>query len=57
MKEETFPELYYRRQPVETKYNQAKQKMELESFSRRLAGNVKQDFHAMMTAPDMPASE
>jgi hypothetical protein len=41
---------------VETKYNQARQKMELEGFSGRLADNVKQDFHAMTTAPDMPAS-
>ncbi|MDR0375645.1 MAG: hypothetical protein LBH85_07975 [Treponema sp.] len=56
MEEEAFPELYYRRQPVETKYNQAKQKMELENSSGRLVDNVKQDFHAMTTAPDTPAS-
>jgi hypothetical protein len=40
---------------VETKYNQVKQKMEPENFSGRLAGNIKQDFYAMMTVPDMPA--
>jgi hypothetical protein len=32
-----------------------KQKMELENFSGRLVDNVKQDFHAMMTTPNMPA--
>jgi hypothetical protein len=41
---------------VETKYNQVKQKMVLENFSGRLVDNIKQDFYAMMTAPDMPAS-
>jgi hypothetical protein len=40
---------------VETKYNQVKQKRELENFRGRLAGNIKQDFYAMMTVPDMPA--
>jgi hypothetical protein len=50
-----FPELYHKRQPIETKCNRLKQKMELESFSGRLADNVKQDFHAMMTASNMLA--
>jgi IS4 transposase len=31
-----FPELYYKRWPVETKYNQVKQKFELENFYGRL---------------------
>jgi hypothetical protein len=56
MEEGAFPELYYKRWPVETKYNQVKQKMELENFGGRLADNIKQDFYAMMTVPDMPAS-
>jgi hypothetical protein len=29
--------------------------MELENFSGRLVDNIKQDFYAMMTVPDMPA--
>jgi hypothetical protein len=49
-------ELYYKRWPVETKYNQLKQKFELENFSGRLADNVKQDFYAMMTVSNMLAS-
>jgi hypothetical protein len=40
---------------VETKYNQVKQKMELENFSGRLVDNIKQDFYAMMTASNMLA--
>jgi hypothetical protein len=55
VEEDAPPKLYCKRCPVETKYNQARQKMDLENFSGRLAGNVKQDFHAMTTAPDMPA--
>jgi hypothetical protein len=56
MEEGAFPELYYRRWPVETKYNRVKQKMELENFSSRLADNIKQDFYSMMTVSDMLAS-
>jgi hypothetical protein len=56
MEEAAFPELYYKRQPVETKYNQTKQKFELENFSGRLADNIKQDFYAMVTVSNMPAS-
>jgi hypothetical protein len=55
MEEGVFPELYYKRWPLGPKYNQVKQKMELENFSGRLADNIKQDFYAMMTVPDMPA--
>jgi hypothetical protein len=51
-----FPELYYKRWPIETKYNQLKQKFELENFSGRLADNIKQDFYAMMTVSNMLAS-
>jgi hypothetical protein len=56
METAAFPELYYKRWPIETKYNQLKQKMELENFSGRLADNVKQDFYAMMTVSNMPAN-
>jgi hypothetical protein len=40
---------------VETKYSQVKQKFEHGNFSGRLA-NIKQDFYAMMTVSNMPAS-
>jgi hypothetical protein len=53
--EAVFPGLYYKRWPIETKYNQVKQKLELENFSGRLADNIKQDFYAMMTVSNMPA--
>jgi hypothetical protein len=33
-----------------------KQKFELENFGGRLAENIKQDFYAMMTVPDMLTS-
>jgi hypothetical protein len=51
-----FPDLYYKRWPVETKYNQVKQKLELENFSGRLVNNIKQDFYAMMTVTNMLSS-
>jgi hypothetical protein len=56
MEKAVFPELYYKRWPVETKYNQAKQKLELENFSGRLVDNIKQDFYAMMTVSNMLSS-
>jgi hypothetical protein len=56
MEDEAFTELYYKRWPIETKYNQLKQKFELENFSGRLVGNIKQDFYAMMTVSNMLAS-
>jgi hypothetical protein len=33
-----------------------KQRLELENFSGRLVDNIKQDFYAMMTVSNMPAS-
>jgi hypothetical protein len=51
-----FLELYNKRWPIETKYNQIKQKLELENFSGRLVDNIKQDFYAMMTVSNMLAS-
>jgi hypothetical protein len=56
VEDEAFAELYYKRWPIETKYNQLKQKFELENFSGRLVDNVKQDFYAMMTVSNMLAS-
>jgi hypothetical protein len=49
-------ELYNKRWPVETKYQQAKEKLELENISGRLVENNKQDFYAMMTVSNMLAS-
>jgi hypothetical protein len=51
-----FPELYYKRWPIEAKYNQVKRKIELENFSGRLVDNIKRDFYAMMTVSNMLAS-
>jgi hypothetical protein len=56
MEEAAFPELYYKRWPIETKYNQLKQKFELENFSGRLVDAIRQDFYAMMTVSNMLAS-
>jgi hypothetical protein len=53
MEDAAFAGLYYKRWPIETKYNQVKQKLELESFGGRLADDIKRDFYAMMTASNM----
>jgi hypothetical protein len=53
---EAFKELYHQRWGIETKYQQVKQRLELENFSGRLVDNVKQDFYAMMTVSNMLAS-
>jgi hypothetical protein len=42
--------------PVETKYNQLKQKFEPENFSGRLVDTIKQNFYAMMTVSNMLAA-
>jgi hypothetical protein len=51
----TFPEMY-KRWPIEMKYNQLKQNLELEDFRGGLVGNIKQDFYAMMMAANMLTS-
>jgi ribosome-associated toxin RatA of RatAB toxin-antitoxin module len=51
-----FKELYHQRWGIETKYQQVKQRLELENFSGRLVDNIKQDFYAMMTISNMLAS-
>jgi hypothetical protein len=55
MEAAAFAELYYKRWPIETKYNQVKQKFEVENFSGRLADTIRQDFYAMMTVTNMLA--
>jgi hypothetical protein len=51
-----FPEPYYKRRPVETKYNRMKQKFELENFGGRQVDTVERDFYAMMTVSNMFSS-
>ena len=55
MEDGVFLERYYKRWPIETKYNRLKRKFELENFSGRLVDNVKQDVYAMMTVSNMLA--
>jgi hypothetical protein len=48
IKEKQFKELYFKRWPVETKYDEVKNKLALENFSGRTVTAVKQDFYAAM---------
>ena len=43
-----FKALYFKRWPIETKYDQVKNKLEIENFSGRLVDNIRQDFYATM---------
>lgn len=43
-----FKALYFKRWPIETKYDELKKKLELENFSGKLADNIRQDFYAMI---------
>jgi hypothetical protein len=45
---EGFKELYFKRWPVETKYDEIKNKLEIENFSGRTLTAIKQDFYATM---------
>lgn len=53
--EAAFKELYFMRWPVETKYNELKNKMEIENFSGRTETAVKQDFYATMYLSNIAA--
>ena len=44
----TFKTLYFKRWPIETKYDQLKKKLEIENFSGRLVDNIRQDFYATL---------
>jgi hypothetical protein len=44
-----FKALYFKRWPVETKYDEVKKKLEVENFSEILVDNIRQDFYAAMT--------
>jgi hypothetical protein len=43
-----FKELYFKRWPIETKYDEVKKTLEVENFSGILADNIRQDFYAAM---------
>jgi hypothetical protein len=48
-----FKALYFKRWPIETKYNQIKNRLEIENFSGRLADNIRQDFYATMVLTNL----
>lgn len=48
MKTKAFKELYFKRWPVESKYDEIKNKLEIENFSGRTALAIQQDFYATM---------
>jgi hypothetical protein len=52
---EDFSVLYFKRWPIETKYNILKQKLEIENFSGRLVDNIRQDFFIAMTLTNIAA--
>jgi hypothetical protein len=48
-----FKALYFKRWPIETKYNQIKNRLEIENFSGRLVDNIRQDFYATMVLTNL----
>ncbi|MDR2785508.1 MAG: hypothetical protein LBB83_06300, partial [Treponema sp.] len=50
-----FKALYFKRWPIETKYDEVKKKLEAENFSGILADNIRQDFYAAMTLTNIAA--
>jgi len=52
---EDFKELYFKRWPIETKYDVVKKKLEIENFSGRLVDNIRQDFYATMVLVNLAA--
>jgi hypothetical protein len=50
-----FKALYFKRWPIETKYNEIKNKLEIENFSGRLVDNIRQDFYATMVLTNLAA--
>ena len=49
----TFKALYFKRWPIETKYAEIKNKLEIENFSGRLVDNIRQDFYAAMVLTNL----
>jgi hypothetical protein len=52
---EDFKRLYFKRWPVETKYDMVKKKLEIENFSGKLVDNIRQDFYATMVLANVAA--
>lgn len=52
----TFKALYFKRWPVETKYDELKNKLEIENFSGLIVENIRQDFYATMCLANIAAS-
>ena len=52
---EDFKRLYFKRWPIETKYDVIKKKLEIENFSGKLVDNIRQDFYAAMTLANIAA--
>lgn len=53
---QAFKELYFKRWPVETKYDELKNKLEIENFSGRTVDNIKQDFYVSMYMANIAAA-
>jgi hypothetical protein len=51
----TFKRLYFMRWPIETKYDEIKNKLQIENFSGRLVDNIRQDFYAAMVLTNLAA--
>ena len=54
-KKSEFMSLYFKRWPIETKYNTLKNKLEIENFSGRTLISVQQDFYATMYLSNLVA--
>lgn len=50
-----FKELYFRRWPIETKYDELKNKLEVENFSGRTVNAIRQDFFITMYMSNVAA--
>jgi hypothetical protein len=50
-----FKALYFKRWPIETKYDQIKNKLAIENLSGMLADNIRQDFYAAMILTNLAA--
>jgi hypothetical protein len=53
---EAFKALYFKRWPIETKYDELKNKLEIENFSGRTIKAIKQDFYATMYLSNMASA-
>ena len=51
----SFKALYFKRWPIETKYDMLKKKLEIENFSGKLVDNIRQDFYATLILTNIAA--